>query len=139
MSNLNDFGGSMSFRASVNENALKLPHPLSLFIQLNDESEWLEEKVCGFKEVIVRYHGKEHRFTPDEVLRALYAARDEPVIRCKDCKHYERDGMYKGCCMLHFEHTEGYDPLSDSSYDNDIGMYEMPTDGFCSSAERRDA
>lgn len=60
------------------------------------------------------------------------------LTNCKDCKHYEREGMYEGCCMLHFEHMEGYDPLSDSSYDNDIGMYEMPSDGFCSSAERRD-
>ena len=88
MSRLNEFGGSMSFRASVNESALRLPHPSSMLIQLADESEWLEEKVGGFKEVIIRYHGKEHRFTPDEVLRALYAARDEPIIRCKDCKHF---------------------------------------------------
>jgi len=71
-------------------------------------------------------------------LRALYAARDEPIIRCKDCKHYELEGMYKGCCLLHLERMTGYDPLSDSSYDNDIGMYEMPSDGFCSSAKRRE-
>ena len=66
----------------------------------------------------------------------------EQIIRCKDCKdckHYELDGMYKGCCLLHLERMTGYDPLSDSGYDNDIGMYEMPPDGFCSSAERRDA
>ena len=140
MSELNEFGGTMSFRASfVDESAMRLSHPSSMLIQLADENEWLEEKVGGFKEVIVRYHGKEHRFTPDEVLRALYVARDEPIIRCKDCEHYELEGMYEGCCLLHLERMNGYDPLSDSSYDNDIGMYEMPSDGFCSSAERRDA
>lgn len=97
MSELNEFGGTMSFRASfVDESAMRLSHPSSMLIQLADENEWLEEKVGGFKEVIVRYHGKEHRFTPDEVLRALYVARDEPIIRCKDCEHYELEGMYEG-------------------------------------------
>ena len=61
----------------------------------------------------------------------------ERITRCKDCKHYELEGMYKGCCLLHLERMTGYDPLSDISYDNDVGMYEMPSDGFCSSAERR--
>lgn len=76
MSKLNEFGGSMSLMASVDKSVLILPHPSVLFIQLADENEWLEDQVEGFKEVIVRYHGKEHRFTPDEVLQALYAARD---------------------------------------------------------------
>ena len=79
MSQFNDFGGSMLFRASIDEDALRLPHPSSMLIQLTDDNEWLEDKVRGFKEVIVRYHGKEHRFTPDEVLRALYAARAEGI------------------------------------------------------------
>lgn len=74
-----DFSGSVALRASVDESALRLPLPSSMLICLADDNEWLEDKVKGFHEVIVRYHGKEHRFTPDEVLRALYAARDEGI------------------------------------------------------------
>lgn len=77
MSLYEDFFDSALFEASVDESAMRLPHPSSMLIQLADDNEWLEHKVEGFKEVIVRYHGKEHHFTPDEVLRALYAARDE--------------------------------------------------------------
>ena len=78
MSQFESFGGSVSFHTGyVNESAMRLPHPSSVLIQLADDNEWLEHKVEGFKEVIVRYHGKEHIFTPDEVLRALYAARNE--------------------------------------------------------------
>ena len=93
MSKLNEFDSGMPFVANVDESALRLlSHPSSLLIQLADENEWLEDKVGGFKEVIVRYHGKEHSFTPDEVLRALYAVRDEPIIRCKECRFKARDG-----------------------------------------------
>lgn len=78
MSKFDSFGGSVEWHTGyVDEDAIKLPQPTYLLIQLADDNEWLEHKVEGFKEVIVRYHGKEHRFTPDEVLRALYAARDE--------------------------------------------------------------
>ena len=79
MSGFDDFHGSVSFEASVDESVMRLTHPSSLLICLADDNEWLEHKVEGFKEVIVRYHGEEHRFTPDEVLRALYAARDGVV------------------------------------------------------------
>lgn len=58
------------------------------------------------------------------------------LITCKDCKHYELDGMYKGCCVLRLHTVSGYDPYEDGYYENDEGMYDMPEDGFCSNAER---
>ena len=131
MIKLNEFDSSMSFVANVDESALRLlSHPSSLLIQLADENEWLEDKVGGFKEVIVRYHDEEHRFTPDEVLRALYAARDEQIILCKDCKHYN-DGIVNGryirepCC----------EEIGELSFG---ASYTVDEEDFCSRAERID-
>lgn len=61
----------------------------------------------------------------------------ERITRCKDCKHYDLDGMYKGCCVLRLHTVSGYDPYGDGCYENDVGMYDMPEEGFCSNAERR--
>ena len=72
-----NFGGSLTFAGSFDTSVVgKLP-ATSLLIQLADKNEWLEDKVRGFCEIVVRYHGKEHRFTPDEVLQALYTAKED--------------------------------------------------------------
>ena len=99
----------LSFIGSVNEHTLKPIQPSTLFVQLADDNEWLEQKVNGFKEVVIHYHDKECHFTPEEVLRALYAVRemsdvtDERIVRCRDCRYgYQHDGKtypgekYKG-------------------------------------------
>lgn len=90
---------SLPFMGSVDEHTLKPIQPSTLFVQLADDNEWLEQKVLGFKEVVISYHGKECHFTPEEVLMALYAARempdvaDERIVRCRDCQYgYQHDG-----------------------------------------------
>ena len=72
-----EFGGSLTFEARVETTAIVDMNPKSLLIKLADDNGWLEEKVSGFSEIIVRYHGCDHRFTPAEVLRALYATMEE--------------------------------------------------------------
>ena len=36
--------------------------------------------------------------TTDELMRLLYNIKDQPeIVRCKDCKHFEPDGIYTMC------------------------------------------
>lgn len=74
MSEFIDFG-NVSFEANVDESGMGTPHASSIIIQLTDDNEWFEHIIEGYKEIIIRYHGEEHRFTPDEVLRTLYAMK----------------------------------------------------------------
>ena len=60
--------------------------------------------------------------TPDKV----------PVVRCKDCKYWERkDGLVIGYCgaAKHGYHSTNWD----------IGIYRLTMDtGYCSDGERKD-
>ena len=96
MSEFESFDDSVLFHTGhINESAIRLPQSTSLLIQLADDNEWLEHKVEGYKEIIVRYHGKEHRFTPDEVLRMLYAARAELQAEMIDMSKFMPEGQMK--------------------------------------------
>lgn len=76
---LQDFGGSLTFKADeINVGVLEdvFKAPTHLMIQLKD-MDALEDYFGGFESIILRLGGKEHDFTPSEVLAALYAARKE--------------------------------------------------------------
>ena len=71
-----NFDGSMTFTGSYDMTTLSSSRSKSLLIILSDKNEWLEEKVNGLDEIVVRYKDKDHVFTPSEVLRALYAVKE---------------------------------------------------------------
>lgn len=58
--------------------------PNVLMVNLTS-TEWIGERLGGFERVILRYAGREHEYTPEEVLAALRAQRGKlakarPVI-----------------------------------------------------------
>lgn len=76
---LQDFGGSLTFKADeINVGVLEdvFKAPTHLMIQLKD-MDVLEDYFGGFESIILRLGDKEHEFTPNEVVAALYAARKE--------------------------------------------------------------
>lgn len=76
---LQDFGESLSFKVDeINVGVLHdiISRPTHLMITL-DDMDVVTDYLTSFEHIILRVNGKEHDFTPSEVLAALYAARKE--------------------------------------------------------------
>ena len=77
MSLLDEFSGTMTakvtgFNPSVFDDVIRHPTHLRLNLAYMDD---LENRVGGFEHIVLCYRGKEHDFTPEEVLAALYEQR----------------------------------------------------------------
>ena len=71
MSLLNEYVGKVSDMTVLGDT---IRHPTHLRLNLACMDD-LENRVGGFKHIVLCYKGEEHDFTPEEVLGALYEQR----------------------------------------------------------------
>ena len=67
-----------------------------------------------------------HHWGYEESADHLIANDVVPVVRCKDCKHYDNS---EGICWCH---------LNSKFFPGGLDWHGFPEDGFCSYGERKD-
>ena len=67
-----------------------------------------------------------HHWGYEESADHLIANDVVPVVRCKDCKHYDNS---EGLCWCH---------LNSKFFPGGLDWHGFPEDGFCSYGERKD-
>lgn len=73
-------------------------------------------------EYFASYDTKRDMYYPDERDSAMPIT---PIVRCRDCEHYDPHCTDDGVCFL----PDG---------DGDFARWEVKPDGFCAWGERRD-
>lgn len=81
---------------------------------------------------ILNYAGDSVAWNIGHAIKELPAADVDPVVRCKDCKHFKNYG--KTSLLIDGKNIKAGWCHRRARYDEE---YRMPPDGFCSYGERK--